>query len=118
MDSNWIIWFILFFCIILPMLRRKKTAMTMQVLKKKKAKMTKEERLKMYELVSRFVGKEVIITVMNSETAGVTGVVTEVKDNWLVVDTKGNGLDAVNIDYITRIREYPRKENGKKKTIF
>ena len=118
MDSSWIIWFIIFFCIILPMLRRRKTMAAMQAFKKKKSRMTKEERMKMYELVSRFVGKEVIITVMNSDSMGVTGVVTEVKDNWLVVDTKGNGLDAVNIDYITRIREYPRKENGKKKSIF
>ena len=72
----------------------------------------------MYEVISRFVGKEVIITTMNSETTSVNGVVTEVKDNWVILDTHNFGMDAINIDYITRIREYPRKENGKKKTIF
>lgn len=90
----------------------------MQMLKKKKSKMTTEEREKMYELISRFIGKEVIITTMNSETISVNGTVTEVKDNWVVLDTKNYGMDAINIDYITRIREYPRKENGKKKNIF
>lgn len=86
--------------------------------RKVKNKMTKEERMKMYELISRFIDKEVIITVMNSETVGVTGFVREVKDNWVVLETTDKGLDALNIDYITRIREYPRKANGKKKQIF
>ncbi len=71
----------------------------------------------MNEMMKRFIDKEVIIDVMNSG-ASVQGFVKEVNENWLVVDTKNYGLDMINIEYITRIREYPRKENGKKKQIF
>lgn len=72
----------------------------------------------MSEIINRFIDKEVIITVMNSDVVSIMGFVREVKDNWVVVETADKGLDAVNIDYITRIREHPRKANGKKKQIF
>ncbi len=71
----------------------------------------------MNEMMKRFIDKEVLINVMNSE-ATVQGFVKEVNESWLVVDTNNNGLDMINIEYITRIREYPRKENGKKKQLF
>ena len=29
-----------------------------------------------------------------------------------------SGIEAVNLEYITRIREWPRNANGKKKQIF
>ena len=29
----------------------------------------------------------------------------------------GGTLEAVNIDFVVRIREYPRKKNGKKKSV-
>ena len=35
---------------------------------------------------------------------------------FLAVENKGN-LEAVNLDYITRIREYPKNKKGKKKSI-
>lgn len=72
----------------------------------------------MNEMMKRFIDKEVIITVMNSDMSVVEGFVREVNENWLVVETANAGLDMVNIEYITRIREYPRKANGKKKQFF
>lgn len=70
----------------------------------------------MYELINRFIGKECIITVMNGP-AMIEATIKEVKDNWVVIDN-GNGDDILNLDFITRIREYPRKPNGKKKAFF
>lgn len=72
----------------------------------------------MNEMMKRFIDKEVIITVMNSDMSVVEGFVREVNENWLVVETANAGLDMVNIEYVTRIREYPRKANGKKKQFF
>lgn len=72
----------------------------------------------MNEMMKRFIDKEVIITTLNNDISMLEGFVREVNENWLVVETNEKGLDVVNIDYIIRIREYPRKPNGKKKTIF
>ena len=66
------------------------------------------------EMMKRFIDKEVIITTLHNES----GFVREVNENWLVIETINKGLDMVNIEYIVRIREYPRKANGKKKQIF
>ncbi|MBQ8780344.1 MAG: hypothetical protein IJZ72_01520 [Oscillospiraceae bacterium] len=72
----------------------------------------------MNEMMKRFIDKEVIITTLNNDISMLEGFVREVNENWLVVETNEKGLDVVNVDYIIRIREYPRKPNGKKKTIF
>lgn len=72
----------------------------------------------MNEVIEKFIGKECIITTM-SET--VIGAVESVDDNWIVITAMGNTTGAkeiINIDYIMRIREYPKKKNGKKKIII
>ncbi len=111
--DNYIIWFIIIFlCIILPLMRQKKAAAQI-VMKKRKNRMTKEERMNMYELLKRFIGKNCNISLMNS-SAGILGTITEVEDNWVMVDTNSNGIDVINIDYITRISEWVRPEKKKK----
>ncbi len=112
MQSYFLIMFVVFICIILPARRRKKAAAQI-VMKKRKNRLSKEERMKMYELLKRFIGKKCNITVMNSST-GTLGTITEVQDNWVIVDTNSNGLDVINIDYITRISEWPKAEKKKK----
>lgn len=112
--SNWFIYFvIIYLCIILPMIRRKKNAAVIATKKIRNKKLNKEERMKMYELLKRFIGKKCNISIMNS-SSGILGTITEVQDNWVIVDTDNNGTDAVNIDYITQISEWPAKDKKKK----
>ena len=112
--DNWFIYLpLLYFFIIIPMLRRKRNSSVIATKKIKNKKLNKEERMKMYELIKRFIGKKCNISIMNSST-GVLGTVMEVQDNWVIIDTDGSGTDAVNIDYITRITEWPVKEKKKK----
>lgn len=35
----------------------------------------------------------------------------------LVIEKKTGETEIINLDFVTRIREYPRKKNGKKKSI-
>lgn len=112
----YIIIFILLFCIILPAARRRRTMAALMIKKRKCKKLTLEERIKMYEIIKRFIGKECIISLMTGETSQVQGTIKDVQENWVVIDT-GYGDDVVNIDYITRVREYPRNKNGKKKAF-
>ncbi|MDR0838015.1 MAG: hypothetical protein LBN99_00060 [Oscillospiraceae bacterium] len=73
-------------------------------------------RIIMSESISKFIGKDCIITTMN---ATITGVLESVDGNWLNIRraSKGSEAEIVNVDYVSQIREYPRNKNGKKKLI-
>ena len=68
----------------------------------------------MIELAKRFIDKECIIYTFNSNQ--IDGVIKEVSNGALLVEKKGT-LEAVNLDFIVRIREYPKNKNGKKKSV-
>lgn len=68
----------------------------------------------MYELAQKFIGKECLIYTFNSSQ--LTGVIKEVNEGGILLENEDT-LEAVNFDFIVRIREYPRKKNGKKKSV-
>ena len=70
--------------------------------------------IQMYELAQKFIGKECLIYTFNSSQ--LTGVIKEVNEGGILIEN-GDTLEAVNFDFIVRIREYPRKKNGKKKSV-
>lgn len=72
----------------------------------------------MNNVLERFIEKDVIISTMNDSISTVYGIIKEVNEKWITIDTKNNGLDMINIEYITRIREYPVNKKGKKKPFF
>lgn len=71
----------------------------------------------MKELAQRFIGKECLIYTIASDSSSVKGVIREITENGLLIENNGN-LQAVNLEYITRIREWPKNAKGKKKTVF
>lgn len=71
----------------------------------------------MEELAKQFIGKDCLIYTVTGESVSVKGTVTEVKDGWLVVENDGN-RQIVNLEYITRIQEWPRNAKGKKKSVL
>ncbi len=68
----------------------------------------------MKELAKEFVGKECIIYTIDNT---VEGTIKEIADSGLMIERDSGEREIVNLDYITRIREYPRKKNGKKKSF-
>jgi len=76
-----------------------------QMLKSK----NKEEKFQMLELAKKFIDKKCVIYTFNSQ---VTGIIKEVSNGAILVEDKRT-VEAVNLDFIIRIREYPRKKNGK-----
>ena len=67
----------------------------------------------MLELAKRFIEKECIIYTFNNQ---LEGVIKEISGNALLIEKKGM-LEAVNLDFVVRIREYPRNKKGKKKSV-
>lgn len=71
----------------------------------------------MKELAERFIGKDCLVYTVMSESSFVRGVISEVTENGIMVDCKGN-MQAVNLEYVTAIREWPKNSKGKNKAIF
>lgn len=77
----------------------------------------KKEFFKMKELAQKFIGKECLVYTVTSDNSLAKGIIKEITDSGLLIEDNGN-LQAINLEYITRIREWPRNANGKKKTFF
>ena len=69
----------------------------------------------MKELAKRFIDKECIITSFDGNHS-YEGVIKEVRDSAVLVEKNGT-VEAVNLDFVIRIREYPRNKKGKKKSV-
>ena len=67
----------------------------------------------MKELAKRFIDKECVISSFDGNHK-YEGVIREVTDGAILVEKNGK-IEALNLDFVIRIREYPRKKNGKKK---
>lgn len=67
----------------------------------------------MLELAKRFIDKECIIYTFSSQ---ISGTIKEVSDGAIMVESN-KCQEAVNLDFVVRIREYPRKKNSKKKLL-
>ncbi len=79
-----------------------------------KAKKRRGEREKMTELAKNFIGKECLIYTFNGSQ--IEGTIKEVDGSAMLVENKGC-TEVVNLDYVVRLREYPRGKNGKKKSV-
>ena len=69
----------------------------------------------MIELAKRFIGKDCLIYAFDSSHQ-VTGVIKEVSNSAILIQN-GDTLEAVNLDFVIRIREFPKNKKGKKKSI-
>ena len=69
----------------------------------------------MVELAKKFIGKECLIYAFDSNHQ-FDGVIKEVTDGAILLEKNGT-LEAINLDFVIRIREYPRKKNGKKQSV-
>lgn len=107
MQTSYIVIFILFMVLFIQ--RRKEKMWVINYIRRKKRK----EPIEMLELAKRFLEKECIIYTFNNQ---LEGIIKEINGNALLVEKNGT-LEAVNLDFVVRIREYPRKKDGKKKSV-
>ena len=86
------------------------------VAKRKIQKRRTEDRTEMVELAKKFIDKECVIYAFDSGHQFI-GVIKEVTDGAILIESNGE-LEAINLDFVIRIREYPKKKNGKKKSVI
>ena len=68
----------------------------------------------MKELAKRFIDKECVIYAFDSNHA-FDGTIKEVTDGAILIEKNGK-TEAINLDFVIRIKEYPRNKKGKKKS--
>ena len=101
---------IMLWIIIFIMLRNSKSAIAKKIIKKRKM----EGNTEMKELAKRFIDKECLIYSFNSNQF--EGVIKDVTEGAILVD-KGGTVEALNLDFVIRIREFPKNKKGKKKSV-
>ncbi|MBE6804553.1 MAG: hypothetical protein E7528_06630 [Ruminococcaceae bacterium] len=109
METTWIIFFLMFLILFLE----KRNNIVTVVRKHLRSKKGKEN---MTEMIKNYIGKECLIYTCTSGST-VTGIIRSYNDGWIEIEQNGQ-RDIMNCEYITRIREYPRNKNGKKKSVI
>ena len=69
----------------------------------------------MKELAKKFIDKECIIASFDGNHQ-YDGIIKEVTEGAILIEKDGK-IEAINLDFVIRIREYPRNKNGKKKSV-
>ena len=115
MDSIYLILLAILLLVIIPQItRRRRMAAVRHILNRK---IQNKENGVMKELAKRFIGEECIIYTIASDDGSVQGFIKEIDDGGMVIEKNSGELEIINLDFVTRIRQYPRKKNGKKKDI-
>lgn len=115
MNSHYLFLLALILLVIIPWItRQRRLAAVKQILNRKKQ--NKENNV-MKELAKQFIGEECIIYTITSNDGSVLGVIKEIGDGGMIIERKSGEREIINLDFVTRIREYPRKKNGKKKNV-
>ena len=70
----------------------------------------------MVELAKRFIGKDCLIYTFDGSHQ-FSGIIKEVIDNAVLIEKDGIS-EAINLDFVVRIREYPLNKKGKKKSVI
>lgn len=109
------LWIIVILIIFLCIRKKRQTAATVWQIQNRRKK--NGEILVVKELAKQFIGEECIIYMITSNDGSVQGVIKEIDDGGMLIERKSGEREIINLDFVTRIREYPKKKNGKKKGV-
>jgi len=112
MDPIYIALFLPLFVIILTQRTQSKKNVTLMKLKRKKRS---KEKPQMLEIAKRFIDKDSMVYLFDGNT--VSGTVKDVQDGAILIERVNASIEIINLDYVVRIREYPKTKSGKKKSV-
>ena len=101
---------VLWIIIYITLRNNRKVVILRKIIKNRKA----GGKTEMKELAEKFVGKECLISAFDGHQYD--GILKEVTNGAILIEKKER-LEAVNLDFVFRIREFPRNKNGKKKSV-
>ena len=98
--------------IIIMYRNRRKVVVIRKIIEKRKL----GDNTEMKELAKKFIDKECLIYSFDGSHQ-YDGVIKEVTDGAILIEKQGM-IEALNLDLVIRIREYPKNKKGKKKSII
>jgi hypothetical protein len=109
-------WWIVVILIIYLCIRKERqaAAVVRQIQKQRKQN---KEKVAMKELAMQFIGEECLIYTITSSSGSIQGVIKEVDEGGMIIEKESGEREIINLDFVTRIRQYPKKKNGKKKSV-
>lgn len=111
MNTSVYIPILIMFLFILFLYQSRKAIIAKKIIKKRKTEGNRE----MIELAKRFIGKECLIYAFDGNRQ-FQGTIKEVSDGAILIEN-GEAIEAINLDFVIRIREYPKNKKGKKKSV-
>lgn len=111
MDSAHYLPILVMFVILFILLQNQKAVVARKAIKRRKS----EDTTKMIELAKKFIDKECLIYAFDSNHQ-FTGTIKEVTNGAILIEN-GGAIEAINLDFVIRIREYPKNKKGKKKSV-
>lgn len=102
---------VMFVLLYITFYRNRQLIVAKRVIEKRR----KGDKTEMLELAKRFIDKECLIYSFDGSRQ-YDGVIKEVADGAILLEKDGK-LEAINLEFVMRIREYPRKKNGRKKSL-
>lgn len=112
MQPSYYLLLIALFLILYSLYRNRQAVAAQKAIRKR----TSEEKKHMIELAKRFIGKDCLIYAFDGNHQ-YQGIIREVSEGAVLVENGGT-LEAINLDFVIRIREYPRDKKGKKKSVI
>mgnify|MGYP003302921066 CR=1 FL=1 len=91
--------------------RNRNAIVARKVIQNKKS----EDRAEMIELAKKFIEKECLIYSFDGNHQ-YQGVIKEISNRAVLIENGGT-VEAINLDYVIRIREFPKNKKGKKKSV-
>ena len=110
MNSTYIVLIIIIVALILLQTRR--AVIARKIIEKRKM----EDNTQMKELAKKFIDKDCVIYAFDSNHQ-FDGVIKEVTDGAILLEKNGK-IEAINLDFVIRIREYPKNRKGKKSLVL
>lgn len=104
--------FIVLFILLYTMFRTRRAVVARKAIQNRR----KEGKTEMMELAKRFLDKECLIYSFDSNHQ-YQGVIKEVSNSAVLIENGGT-IEAINLDFVIRIREFPKNKKGKKKSII
>lgn len=68
------------------------------------------------ELAKKFIDKDCVIYAFDSSHQ-FDGIIKEVTDGAILIEKNGK-IEAINLDFVIRIKEYPKNKKGKKAIVW
>ncbi len=109
------LWIVVLLVIYLCIRKKRRTAAAVWQIQNRRKQ--NKEIMMMKELAKQLIGEECFIYTITSNDGSVQGVIREIDDGGMIIERNSGEREIINLDFVTRIREYPKKKNGKRKSV-